>query len=213
MKKFFCSLLFLFSLSFHALYAQVQTIERLFLQTPRAVLPLLDSLSRSEMLANYIAEQPSVAENAYGGQSKLLTKTAELLCIQLTDVSTWQMRLLPTATHDTLIAVVHTIKAGGASSELKVYDKHWKPAHVQMPQPRQTDFLRANDSLTQQRNQHLASALQQVPIVCSWEANSSTLTYRLSTEGLSLDDQVDAPRCLRILRYRWGDSAFELLRE
>ena len=73
-------------------------IDSLFLLLPMSELPLLDHSARLDMLDYYAASLPARATNALGGESVLTAKTDSTLSIHLTDVSDWQLTVLPDGT-------------------------------------------------------------------------------------------------------------------
>ena len=97
------------STMFLSLNASAQKIDTIFAHVPHDVLPLLDNTSRLDMLDLYNNNMSAVAENIYGGQSIMEKKTNDYISIKLTDVSHWQMKVLPMA-HDTLYACVRLVK-------------------------------------------------------------------------------------------------------
>lgn len=73
-------------------------IDSLFLLLPMSELPLLDRSARLDMLDYYAASLPARATNTLGGESVLTAKTDSTLSIHLTDVSDWQLSVLPDGT-------------------------------------------------------------------------------------------------------------------
>lgn len=100
-------------------------IDSLFLLCPASELPLLDVSARLDMLDYYAAEMEAKGANVMGGTSVMEEKGDSLIRLRLTEVSTWEMRLLD----DGIIRCQHTISAAEMEPRvnLSFYSKDWAP--------------------------------------------------------------------------------------
>ena len=118
MKSFFYTLL-LFVFVASPLSAQ-HYIDKFFANIPSNVLSIIDHTSRLDMIDLYNNGMHAQAENLYGGLSQIVKKSDYYLDVKLTESSSWQMRIMPSA-HDTLIVCVHSVTANSTSSTLRFY--------------------------------------------------------------------------------------------
>lgn len=209
MKHLILLFLVLFPLSDGGGKVFAQRIDSMFAAVPQQVLPLLDKVGRLDMIDLYNSGLEAKVENVYGGQSTLTKLTDNYLSLQLTEVSTWQMMLLP-AGHDTVAVCIHTVRAGGAQSRVLVYHKDWSPTkRVEIPVPSFRMLYRDDDALSLQQRKHLQTILRQVPVEAYWQEDEPVLTYRLSVEGLSREQAEAARQSCREVSYRWASGKFQ----
>lgn len=189
-----------------------QSIDSLFARAPRAVLPLLDRTARLDLLDLYNHNLTSRAENTLGGQSVMLKKTADYLYVQTTDAGSWQMKLLPTG-RDTLLCVVRSVKAGGTSSQVEMFNASWQRAKADVPSVSTRQFFRTHSGLSATREQMTQSVLGSLPIEALLCDTAATLTLRLSTDSLPADYQADAQSCAQPLIFLWNDGKWVLCKD
>lgn len=195
--------------SAHIAAAQGSLIDSLFAHVPTTALSLLDRTARLDMLDLYNHGMDARAENVYGGQSIMTSKTADALTLRTTDVSTWQMKLLP-ADGDTLIACVHTVTAGAAGSEVVLYNKAWQPTSVKAPRPKLDEFMVSpSDSISLSRIRRARTLIEGAPIEARWNSEGApVLTYNVSLGSLGDEDRQRVASCLKQLSYGWSNGRF-----
>lgn len=98
-------------------------IDSLFLLCPMSELPLLDQSARLDMLDYFAAEMEAKGTNLFGGTSVIEEKSDCTLRIRLTEVSTWEMRLLDNGQ----IRCTHNISAPDViqQSQTHLYSQDW----------------------------------------------------------------------------------------
>ena len=198
MKTFF---LVLFAFLF-AFPAQAVPLDSLFVKAPREVLPLLGVTERMDLLDLYAHGMSAKAENSLGGQSELLEKTENRLKLKTSEAGTWEMRLFLLEA-DSLILVIHSVKAIGVQSEVSAYRTNWTPAFVQLPSPSLGRLIdMASSSISPLRKQELLSVLREQPIRVEFTgAQQDLLTYAIDLSGVSLNDREDAAGVTRSATY------------
>ena len=103
--------------------AQAQSLDTLFVDAPTTLFPVVDKAARLDLIDLYNHGIEAKVENIFGGQSELTKKTPNFLSLRTTDVSIWEMHLLPCA-KDTLILSLHTLVAGSQSTDVQLYTLH-----------------------------------------------------------------------------------------
>lgn len=144
-------------------------IDSIFTHVPAEVLPLLERNARLDMLDYYNARMPAVGENTLGGQAFLLGKHPDLLRVEVTPVTVWELKVLTTE-RDTFFVVTRSLRAGGTASRLAAYDARWRTVRLDLPQPAFDDFFHPCDSLASERCAVLRSLLEQAPVEARWQA-------------------------------------------
>ena len=161
--------------------------EAAVVKAPREVLPLLGVTERLDLLDLYGHGMSAKAENSLGGQSELLEKTENRLKLKTSEAGTWEMRLFRLEA-DSLILVIHSVKAIGVQSEVSAYRTNWTPAFVQLPSPSLGRLIdMASSSISPLRKQELLSVLREQPIRVEFTGEKQDLlTYAIDLSGVSL---------------------------
>ena len=200
------------SLSFVALMslsAHAQTIDSLFTAIPDAILPLLDHNSRLDMVDLYNCQMKAAVVNDLNGESCLLEKDSTHLLVRTSSVSQFEMRLLPFE-KDTLYACLRTVEMPREYTQLQFLRTDWSKAKVK--QPSALTFERCwhpDDSLSVDRIEMLRLSLLPAMFKMHWESAADgtlRLIAEVSTKGLMPEDEKDALRCLRPLKYVWREG-------
>lgn len=97
-------------------------IEKAFYTAPVAIIPLLTPSTRMDLIDLHRAKQSAVVENTLGGQTRLRSIGDRDLVVQLTEVSSIRLTLLP----DSAVEVHHTFLAPDTVTISRLYDHNWK---------------------------------------------------------------------------------------
>jgi len=100
------------------------TSTQAFSTAPRKVMPLLDENARLDMIDYYNSNMSNSTENSYGGQSRILSLSAESLTAQLTDATRCQIAVLPDG-KEGLIAIITTVATPAPDSNISIYTPDW----------------------------------------------------------------------------------------
>ena len=131
MKRYFITL----SLLAVAMAAMAQ------LTAPSSVFPLLDKLTRLDMIDYFEAGSKVESVNALEGASAVTSLSDESLTVHLTDASDVQLFVVPTAKSDTVIGVITTVATPGHDSSLALYSGRWKRLDGLFTAPKLADWL------------------------------------------------------------------------
>lgn len=182
--------------------ASAEPIDSLFAKVPREVLPMFDRTARLDMLDLYNSKLAAKAENTYGGQSEMRRKTGDFIEIRLTDVSTWQMKML-TNGQDTVICCLLSIEAMGTSTSISYYNQDWKSIATASPTPKLSDFINHTSDMPSLRKSALCNILGQQPIAASLSDSTRTISFEISTGGLTRDERDEVRPLLHPVTYTW----------
>lgn len=189
-----------------------QSIDTLFAKAPDKELQMLERNPRLDMLDLYNYKMTAKGENIFGGYSVMESKTNDHIFVKLTDASTWEMALLPTAGGDSIISCIHTVKSPAADSEITFYHADWAPANgIVAAIPPLSDFLVGADSIPADSvdSAALNSLMEKIAvphIQMRWimeTGHPARLEYSISTANLSEEDNRVARFCLKTIARAW----------
>ena len=187
-----------------------QNIEKLFLTAPELVLPLLEYNSRADLLDYNSAGMNSGVRNLLSGYSYLPILSKDYLKLDMTDISTMQIKLLPTDA-DTVICVVNSVRAEVEDSRISFFDKSWNrlPTEQFFNAPGIKDFFRNPDSA----NIHMKVCdIYLVSLKLNAVDDSMVAEYTMPGY-MSEDAAATITPLLRRLVYRWENGRFVLENE
>lgn len=98
------------------------TLSALFVAAPLHVLPLLETNARLDLIDLYEAQMTAEITNRYGGKTQMRALSDTLIALQLTPVSSMELRLLP----DSTIEVRHAVQTPEiTNTKIDSYDTSW----------------------------------------------------------------------------------------
>ena len=110
------------------------TASKCFLEMPVDVLDILPRSARFDMLAYFEADSVYRARNAMEGESYLRQVAPEFLEVQVTDVSTLQIRVLPAKKGGASVMTVYTVGGSGQAKDSDV--RFFSSALKELPRER-----------------------------------------------------------------------------
>ena len=125
---------------------RAQTARQCFLQMPDSLCPLLTEVNRADCIDFLDSGMKAQVSNRFGGKSEMTRLTDDYIALQLTELTSWQMKLLPLPKGGKLICTVFTACAPACDSQVQFYTTDWKslPSSGFLPQhPSVNDFLSA----------------------------------------------------------------------
>lgn len=192
--------------SFAMAYPQLTATEA-FSSAPASVLPLIDYITRLDMIDYYNSGSATASKNVMQGQSRITALSPMSVSVSVTSASECQIALLPMR-GDTAIVCIETVMTPTPDSRVSVYDRDWKPlsgSYFAMPA--------VSAWLTPEGKKQADMVESQVPFMLasaqySPETDTLVLTNRLSD---FLSDDVYGlvkPYLLPSITYKWNSSRF-----
>lgn len=203
MKRYLITLSFL-AVAAMAAMAQL-TARTAFAEAPSSVFPLLDKLTRLDMIDYFEAGSKVESVNALEGASAVTSLSDESLTVHLTDASDVQLFVVPTAKSDTVVGVITTVATPGHDSSLALYSGRWKRLDGLFTAPKLADWL------TDPRRSAEVEIV--VPFILTsyvYNPADKTLTLTNNLKGFLSDDiyaMVDG-LVRPSLVYRWDGNRF-----
>lgn len=190
------------------------SMRRAFVDFPAPALDLLTKSMRLDMLDYYEADSIYSVANAMEGLSRLDTVTADYLKVEITPVTSLQLKLLKDRKGADLLMAVYTAGGDGQApdSDVRFYDANLTelPAEKFLKYPRLKDFFSIpKGSLTSQKE---IDSMIPFPTV-EFEAypGSGSLQARLTVENyINIDDFNIIKLFLKPqVTYTWDGKAFK----
>ncbi len=185
--------------SFAMAYPQLTATEA-FSSAPASVLPLIDYITRLDMIDYFNSGSATASKNVMQGQSRITALSPMSVSVSVTSGSECQIALLPMRGE--------TVMTPTPDSRVSVYDRDWKPlsgSSFAMPA--------VSAWLTPEGKKQADVVESQVPFMLasaqySPETDTLVLTNRLSD---FLSDDVYGlvkPYLLPSITYKWNSSRF-----
>lgn len=206
MKRFYPLLLSLLSLSLQA----QDRMREMFLALPDSVLPLLSAENRRDM-ADYVQNgMAGRVRNRFGENSELMVLADDYLSIDMSPKSRVEMKLLHTADSVSFVALVRTVWAPVADSEVEFYDLQGQRLHwVEFPQPAvEAFFAEAPDSLAEAARQARLSLEDLRLVEMKVQSDSPAFECVLQTGELAEKEKDAAQQLVHPLTYVWTGADF-----
>ena len=131
----------LFFLSFSAFG---QNVEKLFLEIPENLIPLLSKQNRFEMMEYYKANQQDSVKNKFGNYTKLelYDSINQHIVVSTTKNSQLEIKILNSSDSVKTIALINTILSPIQHSRISFYNSMWQKLSIDFLMPKATEWLK-----------------------------------------------------------------------
>lgn len=206
-------ILFVISLLFVSVDAFAQlTAEKAFICAPNRIFPMLDSITRLDMIDYFNSGGLVASKNAFEGESRVTKISPEHLNVKMSEVSEYQIIILPTKT-DSIITVVTTLSTPIEDSSIKFYDNKWRELdNVKFEEPTLEDWL------TDEGKRCIADVENLVPfLLVAYFYDHSTAVLMLSHNMKQYLPETDIDKVDKWLKsnlkYRWTGKNMKPLKK
>lgn len=179
-----------------------QTVDTLLANMPDSIVPVMSRDNRLDCIDFYKSKMTANVRNLFGGKCSIDTMSADYLRLSPTVASQVELRRFVGADSAAIVAVAYTYSAPAKETVVKFYNAaDWKPlkASSLLAAPGKAEFVRPGNG---------ADALDDA-FVCASMADG-TITFSLSTAGLSADDLEKAkPYVGAPISYAWNGKRFD----
>jgi len=134
-------LYFLFFLTFPAIG---QSVEKLFLELPENLIPLLSKQNRFEMIEYYKANQQDSVKNKFGNYAKLelYDSINQHIVVSATKNSLLEIKILNSQDSVKSIAIINTILTPIQHSRISFYNSQWQKLSLDFLIPKADEWLK-----------------------------------------------------------------------
>lgn len=153
MKQLLFSLVILSSI----VTMKAQTMDSLFVAMPDSICTLLTAVNRADCIDFRASGMKAVVTNRFGKSSEMTDLTSDYLRLQLTSVSTVEMKKILLQDSTAVICVIKTIQTPVEDSSIAFYSTKWQLLSTDsfITLPKEQDFFVQNDSLDTAKYQQL----------------------------------------------------------
>lgn len=188
------------------------TAEKAFAGAPNRIFPMVDSITKLDMIDYYNSGGIVASKNAFDGESRITKINPEQVNVKMSDASEYQIIILPSK-KDSIIAVISTLATPIEDSNIKFYDCEWNDLQdVKFEEPKLKDWL------TDEGKKSIADVENTIPfILVSYFYDPSFKTLMLShnmAEYVSEENRGAVEKWLKPnLKYQWTGKKMKLLKK
>lgn len=190
-----------------------QEMKTIFVNLPDSIEPLLTKVNKEDCVDFLDSGMKAVVKNRFDRSAELKVLTSDYLQMQLSDVSTLELKLLPLKDSVRVICMVKTVCASACDSDIRFFDTKWNELDASdfLKYPVEDVFYLPLDSLTDDV-QELRAKADICLMKASLSADDSSLTWEYTTPlTLHKDDREKLIALLRKepLTMQWVEGRFE----
>ena len=200
-------------LSFCTLSVVAQEMRTVFVAMPDSVTPLLTKVNREDCIDFLDSNMKAIVKNRFGKEAEMKVLTSDYVQMQISEVSTLEMKLLPVNDSTKVVCMVKTVCASASDSSIRFYTSDWSKelaAKDFLQAPSGNDFFLPNDSPTDEdaiirkkADMHLMKA--------SLSKEDTSLTFIYTTpDHLNKEDREKMVPLLKKepIVLRWSEGKF-----
>ncbi len=202
---------YIFALTAGTISAGAQTMEKLFSTMPDSIVPVMSKNNRLDCIDFFQSNMKSNVQNLLGGKSRINELTDDYINLSPTTSSQTEIKILATSSGEKLIMVAYTFSAPGKETTIAFYTPQWERLktsdYITMPQAE--DFVTKNDTTNEDTAEKAKKLICSAFVCANIDKQNSNVSFNLSTEGLSTDEQKTAkPFIAPTITYTWNGKRF-----
>ena len=189
-----------------------QTAKECFKAMPDSLMPLLTQVNRADFIDFLESDMRAEVTNRFNRKSEMTRLTKDYIRVQMTERSSWQMKVLPLNDSVNVVCTAATVQGPVADSDLLFYTTDWKPLSTDsfLQEPDAKEFVDVPDSLQDNRVRPALAKIDMPLLSAELSDNSDTLTLTFTTPRY-LDKEaaeVLKPYIRPTRKYVWRDGRF-----
>ncbi len=184
-----------------------QTVEEIWISMPDSLMPVLTEKQRADIVNKDNIALSVPTTNALSGTSRADTLSADYLSVHITDVSSAQLRLLPTADGDTLVCLVRTWSGPEEESSVGIYTKGWR--QVSSPAFCISDFVQRPDTMDVKKYDGILRVLDPYTFSVQLSSDAPTLIVRPHAVAATADEKKMLETVFVQRKYNWDGRDFK----
>ncbi|MCC8176043.1 MAG: DUF3256 family protein [Bacteroidales bacterium] len=182
-----------------------------FIDAPREVFPLVNTMTRMDMIDYFESGSQTPSNNVLEGKSRITEMSPTMLKADLSSVSSYTLALLP-AGSDTIIAVIQTLSVPFADSSIQFYDEQWDELTKKKPftSPTLADWLLPT---AKGHEKDIENVIDFIPAAYVMDSNGHlTLTHSLKDMLVEDDYDIVKEYIRPSLSYQWKGGKMVMLK-
>lgn len=162
--------------------AMAQQMRSVFVNLPDSIEPLLTKVNREDCVDFLDSNMKAQVKNRFDRAAELKILTKDYLQMQLTDVSTLELKLLPLKDSVMVIGLIKTVCSSACDSRIRFFDTSWNELETSefFRLPSEDSFYAQVDSVGDEYAQ-LRSETDLYLTKMAFSSNNSTLTITYTT--------------------------------
>ena len=183
-----------------------QQVRKMWVNMPTSIAGSLEKSTRQELLDLKEMKKKAVISGPLGEECSIDTLTADYLSARLSDVSTLQMKMLPTSSGDSLLCLVHTYAGPLPESSISFYTPDWKA--LPMPSMHLDVDLQRPDTMTQDDFSKLQALFDPKLISFTLSPSNKELVVALSPVIISEEEKAHVKALILQRKLNWNGKTF-----
>lgn len=183
-----------------------QQVRKMWVNMPTSIAGSLEKSTRQELLDLKEMKKKAVISGPLGEECSIDTLTADYLSARLSDVSTLQMKMLPTSSGDSLLCLVHTYAGPLLESSISFYTPDWKA--LPMPSMHLDVDLQRPDTMTQDDFSKLQALFDPKLISFTLSPSNKELVVALSPVIISEEEKAHVKALILQGKLNWNGKTF-----
>ena len=183
-----------------------QQVRKMWVNMPTSIAGSLEKSTRQELLDLKEMKKKAVISGPLGEECSIDTLTADYLSARLSDVSTLQMKMLPTSSGDSLLCLVHTYAGPLLESSISFYTPDWKA--LPMPSMHLDVDLQRPDTMTQDDFSKLQALFDPKLISFTLSPSNKELVVALSPVIISEEEKAHVKALISQRKLNWNGKTF-----
>ncbi len=183
-----------------------QQVRNMWVNMPTSIAGSLEKSTRQELLDLKEMKKKAVISGPLGEECSIDTLTADYLSVRLSDVSTLQMKMLPTSSGDSLLCLVQTYAGPLPESSISFYTSDWKA--LPMPSMHLDVDLQRPDTMTQDDFSKLQALFDPKLISFTLSPSNKDLVVALSPVIISEEEKAHVKALTLQRKLNWNGKTF-----
>ena len=183
-----------------------QQVRKMWVNMPTSIAGSLEKSTRQELLDLKEMKKKAVISGPLGEECSIDTLTADYLSARLSDVSTLQMKMLPTSSGDSLLCLVQTYTGPLPESSISFYTPDWKA--LPMPSMHLDVDLQRPDTMTQDDFSKLQALFDPKLISFTLSPSNKDLVVALSPVIISEEEKAHVKALTLQRKLNWNGKTF-----
>lgn len=183
-----------------------QQVRKMWVNMPTSIAGSLEKSTRQELLDLKEMKKKAVISGPLGEECSIDTLTADYLSARLSDVSTLQMKMLPTSSGDSLLCLVQTYTGPLPESSISFYTPDWKA--LPMPSMHLDVDLQRPDTMTQDDFSKLQALFDPKLISFTLSPSNKELVVALSPVIISEEEKAHVKALVLQRKLNWNGKTF-----
>ena len=183
-----------------------QQVRKMWVNMPTSIAGSLEKSTRQELLDLKEMKKKAVISGPLGEECSIDTLTTDYLSVRLSDVSTLQMKMLPTSSGDSLLCLVQTYAGPLPESNISFYTPDWKA--LPMPSMHLDVDLQRPDTMTQDDFSKLQALFDPKLISFTLSPSNKDLVVALSPVIISEEEKAHVKALILQRKLNWNGKIF-----